>query len=197
MQDYSQYTEQEIIAFVSKWETDAYSRLVELYQNKLLKYIHKISYISLEEAENLLQEVFIKAYKNIHSYNPKYSFSSWIYRITHNHTIDYYKKHKNTKTVQLETDANDGKKLLDILASDENIEQNLQKQELFEVIGNILKDMDIKYREVLVLKFLQEKSYDEISDILHIPSWTVATLINRGKKQFKQLSEHYNIHHYF
>jgi RNA polymerase sigma-70 factor (ECF subfamily) len=94
-----------------------------------LKYIRRITNVDLEEAENILQEVFIKAYTKINSYNKKYSFSSWIYRIAHNHTIDYFKKNKNKQTINFETD-DENVNLLDLFESDENIEQNISSKEL-------------------------------------------------------------------
>lgn len=195
MSNYNEYSDQEIVALVSWWETSAYSFLVDRYQDKLLKYIIKISNIPIEDAENILQEVFIKSYRYINSYDPQYSFSSWIYRITHNLTIDFYKKNKNTKVVQLEGDEDYGN-LTEILSSDEDISINTQKKELKNIIVTILHHLDFKYREVLVLKFLEEKSYEEISDIMQTPTWTVATLINRGKQQFRQYAQDHNIDHY-
>jgi len=76
--------------------------VVEKYEQKLMKYILRITSVDKEDAENILQEVFIKAYRNINSYNAKYSFSSWIYRIAHNHSLDFYRKYKNKLKVSLD-----------------------------------------------------------------------------------------------
>lgn len=175
----------EIIKLIMSWDIDAYYCIVENYQNKLLKYILRITDIDLEEAENLLQEVFIKAYKNINDYDEKYNFSSWIYKIAHNITIDFYRKNKDKLLISLETKDNDYKNLIDILESPENIEKKYKTKELILKIRDILSKLDFKYREVLILKFIDWKNYDEISDIIKSPTWTVATLINRAKKQFK------------
>jgi len=188
MIDCSKNNENEIVELISSWDIDAFYCIVEKYEQKLLKYILRITNVSYEDAENILQEVFIKSYTKINSYNNEYSFSSWIYRIAHNHTIDYFKKNSKKETINLEWD-DDNINFLDLFESWENIEENISKKELNKKIWEIINSLDDKYKEILILKFLEEKNYSEISDILKIPEWTVATLINRWKKQFKQKAE--------
>ena len=195
MLDCSKYIDNEIINKVSYWDIDAFYCIVEKYEQKLLKYILRITNISYEEAENILQEIFIKVYTKINSYNSNYSFSSWIYRIAHNHTIDYYKKNIKKETIDIQWD-DENINFLDLLESDENIEKKVFSMELNKKIWEIINSLDIKYKEILILKFLEEKNYREISDILKIPEWTVATLINRAKKQFKQKAEEQNLINY-
>jgi len=192
MIDCSKNNENEIVELISSWNIDAFYCIVEKYEQKLLKYILRITNVSYEDAENILQEVFIKSYTKINSYNSDYSFSSWIYRIAHNHTIDYFKKHSKKETVNLEGD-DDNINFLNLFESWENIEENISKKELNKKIWEIIYSLDSKYSEILILKFLEEKNYSEISDILKIPEWTVATLINRWKKQFKQKAEDQNL----
>lgn len=196
MIDCSSKTDKDIIKIVSSWNIDAFYCVVEKYEEKLLKYIMRITNIDLEEAENLLQEVFIKVYKNINEFNEGLTFSSWIYRIAHNITIDYYRKNKDKKEVSLQTDDEDYVNLIELLESDINIEEEYKKKELLIKIMNTINQLDTKYKEILILKFLEEKNYSEISDILKIPEWTVATLINRWKKQFKIKAEENNLSSY-
>jgi len=189
MLDCSKHWDTDIVALISSGDIDAYYCVVEKYEQKLMKYILRITSVDREDAENILQEVFIKAYRNINSYNPKYSFSSWIYRIAHNHALDFYRKYKNKQKVSLDWDDEEYWGLLNMFDSWENIEANMVSKELIWKIKAILLTLDIKYKEVLILKFLEEKNYDEVSDILKVPTWTVATLINRGKKQFRVKAE--------
>ncbi|MDQ7010156.1 MAG: RNA polymerase sigma factor [Candidatus Gracilibacteria bacterium] len=197
MLDCNKYTDKDIIALVSSGEINAFYCLVEKYEKKLLNYILRITNISYEDAENLLQDIFLKVYTNINSYNSEYSFSSWIYRIAHNYTIDYYKKHKNKQNIDINSGNDDENvNFLELLQSDENIEENILTKELILKIKKILNTLDIKYEEILILKFLEEKNYREISDILKIPEGTVATLINRGKKQFREKAEEQNLINY-
>lgn len=196
MIDCSKYTSKDIIKKVSSWDMDAFYCIVEKYEEKLLRYIIRISSVDLEEAENLLQEVFIKVYRNINSYNYKLSFSSWIYRITHNITIDFYRKNKNKINISLETEDEEYVNLIEVLDAWISLEKDAHKKELIEKITQILYLLDIKYRDILILKFLENKNYSEISDILKIPEWTVATLINRWKKQFKIIASEKKLNSY-
>jgi RNA polymerase sigma-70 factor (ECF subfamily) len=133
--------------------------------------------------EDTLQDVFISAYKNLNDFDQDLKFSSWIYRIAHNKVISHFRKiTARPKTVTYEGDG----QLLNILASSEDLAKELERKYTGEEVRAILKGLDEKYREVLVLKFLEDKDYKEISDILEKPMGTVATLINRAKKQFKE-----------
>lgn len=196
MIDCNKYTDNEIIKIIYSWDIDAFYCIVNKYEEKILKYILRITNIDLADAENLLQEVFIKVYRNINDYNNDFQFSSWIYRIAHNLTIDFHRKNKDKIAISLESDDSEYWNLIEIIDSWINIEKNLKSKELIKKIVDVLNLVDVKYKEVLVLKFLEEKNYDEISDILKIPLWSVATLINRWKKQFKQKAEDTNLESY-
>lgn len=177
-------TEIEIIRKISI-DKEAFWEIIDMYEAKLLKYILKITDISIQEAENILQEVFLKVYLNIYDYNENFSFSSWIYRITHNLTIDYYRK--NSKKIEFDND--DDLKLLieNIIDEENNPRKVLAIRELEKCIKKSLSSLNIQYREILILKFIEEKDYNEISDILMIPTWTVWTIINRWKKLLKEI----------
>lgn len=164
---------------------DAYSFLVERYEEKLTRYVLRISGGSKEDVEDTLQDVFISAYKNLNAFDQDLKFSSWIYRIAHNKVISHFRKiTARPKTVTYEGD----NQLLNILASSEDLAKELERKYTSQEVRNLLGEMDENYKEVLVLKFLEEKDYKEISDILEKPMGTVATLINRAKKQFKEKS---------
>lgn len=167
-----------------------YAELISKYRYKLLRYIQKITNVSDEDAEDLLQETFIKAYYNLNSFDPDLKFSSWIYRIAHNQVISNYRKLKarpQGHAIQID------EKMIRTLAANLDTKRDADLHYLAENIGRVFSAMDIKYREVLILKFLEEKEYKEISDILKKPMGTVATLINRAKKQFRKQAEKLNL----
>ncbi|KKT88225.1 MAG: RNA polymerase sigma-70 factor, ECF subfamily [Candidatus Moranbacteria bacterium GW2011_GWC2_45_10] len=165
---------------------DYYRVLVERYEEKLLRYIMRISASTREDGEDILQDVFVSAYKNLNGFDPDLKFSSWIYRITHNKVISHYRKTTaRPKTVTYEGD-ND---LLNILEGESDLVADLEKKYTSGEVMDILSEMDERYREVLVLKFIEDKNYREISDILEKPMGTVATLISRAKKQFREKLE--------
>ncbi|HEX8974365.1 MAG TPA: sigma-70 family RNA polymerase sigma factor [Patescibacteria group bacterium] len=184
LSDISQKTDEELVALALNMP-DAYAFLVDRYEEKLLRYIMRISSSSKEDAEDILQDVFLSAYKNLNDFDQTLKFSSWIYRIAHNKVISHFRKvSARPKTMTYEGDS----QLLNVLASDEDLALAMEKKYTAQQVREILAEMDERYREVLVLKFLEEKDYKEISDILEKPMGTVATLINRAKKQFKERS---------
>lgn len=179
-QDVNLKTDEELVQLILENQS-YFSFLMERYEKRLLAYILRISNVSHQEAEDVLQDVFIKVYQNLNDFDLDLKFSSWIYRITHNQVISNYRK-RRSRDKDLAIDIDDAE--LENFASDLDIIRDIDEKFLRQNIFKILDNLDIKYREVLVLKFLEEKNYREISDIIKKPMGTVATLINRAKKAF-------------
>lgn len=157
-----------------------YYCLVERYENPLKRYIRRLTDISDSEIEDVLQNVLLKAYLNLNDFDSRLKFSSWLYRIAHNETISNYRK-RQARHQDEQVAIDDQFDLVDNSSIEVNFDIKLTKAQL----ARVLKKMSEKYREVLILKFLEEKSYEEISDILQKPMGTIATLVNRAKKQFR------------
>ncbi|OGD15405.1 hypothetical protein A2V47_02570 [Candidatus Atribacteria bacterium RBG_19FT_COMBO_35_14] len=174
-------TDEQIVVLTLK-NQNYYLYLMKRYETKLLNYILKISNISREDAEDILQEVFIKAYQNLNDFDLNYKFSNWIYSIAHNTTISVFRK----KKVRPQTVSWEDKDLNDILESTLDAENTSLQKLTYKHILKITNQLPLKYKEVLILKFVEGKDYQEISDILHKPMGTIATLINRAKKSLKQ-----------
>ncbi len=166
-------------------DLNAYRYIIDRYEKRLLRYIQRILFISKEDAEDILQEVFIKAYKNINGYDSRYSFSSWIYRIAHNEAVSFLRKKRNS------IESSNDMEIFDNLPSDESIEDDFLIKLREKEVREILKMLEPKYREPLILRYFEDMEYNEISDILHISLGNVSSLINRGKKKFKVLVERY------
>ena len=164
---------------------DYFLFIMKRYESKLLRYVLRISNIKKEDAEDLLQEVFIKVYQNLNEFDQKLKFSSWIYRITHNVVIDNFRKIKaRPEIANLDQEIND--RVLENIKSDFDITRETDIKYLRDVMEKVLKKIDRKYKEVLVLRFFEDKSYEEMSDILKKPIGTISTLINRAKKQLRK-----------
>jgi len=176
-------TDEELVALTLK-NQDFFSCIVERYEAKLTRYIRRISAATQEDAEDLLQEIFVKVYRNLYGFDPSLKFSSWIYRIAHNQVISQWRKSKSRPQV-LKFEADED--FLKFIAADEDLAGNIERKFTGEEVRDVISRLDGKYKEVLVLKFLEEKDYKEISDILRKPLGTVATLINRAKKQFAKV----------
>lgn len=169
---------------------DYFACIYERYEEKLIRYILRISSFSYAEAEEILQEAFVKIWRNLNEFDESLKFSSWVYRIVHNTTINEWRK-SQSKGKDQKQEIDD--ELYKNLPSNLNIESDLGKKVDKEGIKKVLQLMPEKYSSVLILKFLEEKDYNEISDILKKPKGTVATLINRAKKSFFQIAEKENI----
>lgn len=162
--------------------------IMDRYRPKLSRYLSRRSAVSRADIDDLLQNIFIKIYRNINEYNESLLFSSWIYRIAHNEMIDWYRKQKVRASLSLD-DASEPL-LAKLIAPDDSVsvfDEAIEKKRL----GDALETLDEKYKDILILRYFEEKSYDEIADIIKLPSGTVATRINRAKKE---LRKHYDLH---
>lgn len=154
--------------------------LSKRYEEKLLRYIMRISKFSREDAEDVLQEVFIKTYYNLNGFDKELQFSSWIYRIAHNEAVSAIRKKAVRPSIALEVE--DLERFGDSFDMTKDMDNSFDRK----MIDEALSKLDEKYREVLVLRFLDEKDYTEIADILKKPVSTIGNLILRGKKLFKE-----------
>lgn len=182
LENFDQKTDQEIVQ-MTLLDQEYFLYIVKRYKLKLFSYIRRISNVPPEEAEDLLQNVFLKIYLNLNDYDGDLKFSSWAYRITHNEVIDNFRKKKARPDI-LDMDIYDDR--LISLRDDFNIEKEIDNKLLKNIITEALNQLDIQYREVLVLKYLEEKDYKEISDIIKKPMGTVASRINRAKEELKK-----------
>jgi RNA polymerase sigma-70 factor, ECF subfamily len=176
-------------------KSEEFGRIIEKYQEPLKRYIRRMARPSPDDLDILLQDIFIKAYENLNDFDQSLPFSSWIYRIAHNESIDYLRKKKRFGA-SLDDPAHDDDSvtLAETIAADEDIAMETDRAYLKKCITAVLEELEPKYRSVLVLKFLEDKDYSDISDILRKPPGTVATLIHRAKKEFKRLAEEKGMH---
>ncbi len=170
-------TDAELIE-LSRRDPEMFGLLMERYRGPLFHYIRRIGKFADEDTEDLLQEVFIKMYRKLNEYTEVLKFSSWAYRIAHNHIIDHFRKLNARPKSDMLDDAEWGR----LIAGSVDIEKELVNADCMEKIKAGIRDLPIRYREVLILRFIEEKEYEEIMDILQKPKGSVATLIARGRK---------------
>jgi RNA polymerase sigma-70 factor (ECF subfamily) len=181
-------SDEQLVEIVRTKDQELYADLVERYQDKLLRYATKLIRDE-HKAVDAVQEAFIKAFINLNGFNTNKKFSSWIYRIVHNEAINHVKK--NSKEISLENN----EWVQNIIKAENELGVQIDRQETVKLLQEYLAELSLKYRLPLVLFYLHDKSYEEISDVLRMPVGTVGTRINRGKKILKALyierSEHY------
>ncbi len=170
-------TDAELIE-LAKADPESFGLLMERYQIPLFHYIRRITQLPKEDVEDLLQEVFIKIYQKLNEYNELLKFSSWAYRIAHNHMVDFFRK----IAARPRTNSLEETELAKLLKSGADVEKDLGSKDCLEKIKDCFKELPMKYEEILVLRFIEEKTYEEIMDILKKPKGTVATLISRGRE---------------
>lgn len=174
---------------LSKKSPEMFGILMERYREPLFHYIRRISQLPKDDIEDLLQEVFIKIYQKINEYNEVLKFSSWAYRIAHNHVIDYFRK----ANARPRTDALEDYEWERMVKASVRIEKGIWDKDCVEKIKKCVQELPLVYKEVLVLRFIEEKEYEEIMDILKKPKGTVATLIKRGKESLVKKMKEKNI----
>ena len=187
----SSLTDEEVVAKTLK-EKAVFEHIVIRYEDKLSRYIRRLGIHDEEDRADVLQNIFIKVYKNLYGFDAELSFSSWIYRIAHNEAISWYRKSNVRPEGHL---VNTNEEILALLASSEDTaEKKFDTQINSEEVNRALLKIDQKYRDALILRFFEHKEYEEISDILKIPPGTVGTLIHRGKKELKDELNHAHLH---
>ncbi len=178
MDDSKNKTDEEIVELVSSGNKELYAEIIHRYQSKLMRYAQYLV-DDYAKASDAVQESFIKAYINLNGFNTKKKFSSWIYRIVHNEVINLIDKNKKNIGLDSSIDFDSGV----------DIEDSYIKEEIALNTRKCLDSMDLKYREPLSLYYLEDKSYDEIGDILRLPAGTVATRINRAKAVMRKICQ--------
>jgi RNA polymerase sigma-70 factor, ECF subfamily len=186
-----QLTDAEIVA-QSLVDRSSFALIVERYEDKLMRYIRRLGIHTFEDRQDILQDIFIKVYKNLNGFDSGLSFSSWIYRIAHNETISWYRKQNVRPEGHLVTDT--AELFLYIPDGGKSAEQLLDATIDATQLKHALSLLDAKYRDPLILRFFEDKEYDEISDILKIPIGTVGTLISRGKNKLQTILTHNTPH---
>ena len=178
--DQQEMTDEELVIKIRKGDGTLFDELVKRYEQKLLRYVNYLT-SGNDIANDVVQDTFIKVYINLNSFKTDLKFSSWIYRIAHNETMNRLRKY-NFRMFQLDADFVDR-----FVQAPENVETQLEREETSKNVTKALNNLPLKYKVPLVLYYMEDKSYDEIGDILKVSTGTVGTLINRGKKRLKDV----------
>ncbi|MFA6511970.1 MAG: RNA polymerase sigma factor [Patescibacteria group bacterium] len=174
-------TDEQLAAEAQRGSQPALTALFKRYTERLLRYAISIVK-SGDEAHDVVQEAFIKAYMNLKSFDTKRKFSSWIYRIVHNEAMNHIRRESRRPWISLDADT-----VLPLPASEkpDPLEEQMTAEEKQEM-QDAIHSLPVKYREVVELRYLQEFSYEEIADILTIPQATVGVRLSRAKSLLKK-----------
>ena len=167
--------DKKIIEEVLSGDLDAFGILIERYQQSIFRMIFKMTGSSVE-AEELTQSVFVKVYSNLTQFNPKYKFFSWLYRIALNESLNYLKSRKNISVVNVNTSV-----------THENPEVILHKKERKEALQKAILELNTMERTLIVLKYYEEMTYKEISNVTGLSVKKVKSRLFTGRKRLKEL----------
>lgn len=178
-------TDETIAERVRTGDREAFGFLVLRYQPKLARYARKFLFRS-DDIEDLIQEVFIKAYTNIQGFNPNRRFSPWIYRIAHNTFVNAVRDSAKDR-------ANFSLFDVDVLfphpVADEKADDLVKRTETKRLLDVSLGLLEPKYREAVVLYYYEDLGYKEIAEILQIPISTIASRVQRAKELLRKTVE--------
>jgi RNA polymerase sigma-70 factor (ECF subfamily) len=158
----------------------AYRELVRRYQRPVLNLVVQMAR-GRAEAEDLTQEIFVKAFAALHRYDPSRRFSSWIFKIAHNHTLDHLRKTR-PPTVSIDT----GVPAAPLRSEAASPADLAERARLADALRAALDRIRPEYRAALMLRYQEDRSHEEIADILGVPEGTVKTHLHRGRKALAQ-----------
>ena len=190
-------TDHELVALAQKGSEKAYRELLGRYQRPVFSLVYRMLR-DREQAEDLAQETFVRVFNNIGRYDPKYKFSSWIFKIATNLTIDHIRK-KEVATVSIDgsryavTADEIEASTITVASDDENPEELLEAKELGESIEGAIGALRPEYRTAILLRHVEGREYQEIADIMSLPLGTVKTFIHRARHELRTKLEHLRV----
>jgi RNA polymerase sigma-70 factor, ECF subfamily len=185
-------SDEELVVQIMQGKHAAMAELVHRYEKPLLRYILRLCMPCSPYRYDILQESFLKLYRNIHDVDPSLKFSTWMYRITHNAVIDHHRKriHDPLRTPKEEAPLIE----VDLYASTLfRTESKAEARERNQQIEALLKSLPDNQRSAFVLRYFEDKDYQEIGDILKENVNTIATWIRRAKESLQKLALQKNL----
>ncbi|MBN2412917.1 sigma-70 family RNA polymerase sigma factor [candidate division KSB1 bacterium] len=175
----SNFSDEELIKKFQDGDLYAYDLIVRRYKDQLLNFAYRFLG-NLEESEDVVQETFLRLYKNRHAYKQIAKFSTWIYTIAGNLAKTELRKRKRRKLVSISELGFEEKEyeIEDLKADTERQADSILKE---KIIKNAIENLPFRFKQVIILRDIQELSYEDISSILRIPLGTVKSRVNRAR----------------
>ena len=186
--------DRELVARALEGDDSAYGELLERFRRPVFSLIYRMIG-DREQAEDLAQESFVKAFNNLDSYNPNYRFSSWLFKIANNHAIDHLRRAR-LSTVSIHgsphaANAEREEETRIVLESrDESPEQEMLALELGGEIEQAIARLRPEYRTAVILRHIENRPYEEIAEIMEAPIGTVKTFLHRARAELREMLGH-------
>jgi len=172
-------SDKELVVLAIKGDMKAFEQLVSLYEKPIFRYILRFV-THKENAEDLVQETFIKIFRSLKSFDPEYKFKTWIFTVATNTVYDWLRKAKNNKELFIIDDPD-----INFETIDDRFSYKLTEDK--ELIDNALKNIKPVYQSVIVLYYRDGLSYQEIAEVLKVPINTVKTYMYRAKEALSEV----------
>lgn len=175
---------------VLKGKQDAFEEIVTLFQHRLYHVCFRMLN-NRQEAEDIAQEAFVRAYVNIHTFDQSRKFSTWLFRIATNLCIDRIRKKKPDYYLDANVPGTDGLNMYSQIAATGDLpEEEVERMETQERVQYEISRLSDRYRSVIILRYIEELPLQEISEILELPLGTVKTRVHRGRAALKKQMGH-------
>ena len=187
-------SDHELVTRAQQGSEKAYHELLGRFERPVFSIIYRMIR-DREQAEDLAQETFVRVFNNIDRYDPRYKFSSWIFKIATNLTIDWIRR-KEVDTVSIDGSRNAlsadeiEATTITVVSRDENPEQLLEAKQLGSEIETAIGKLRPEYRAAILLRHVDGREYQEIAEILSLPLGTVKTYIHRGRNELREHLAH-------
>jgi RNA polymerase sigma-70 factor, ECF subfamily len=192
--DYTRLTDQQVVELARQGRETAFRELIGRYQRPVFSLIYRLVR-DREKAEDLAQDTFIKVLNAIDRYDPSYKFSSWIFKIAHNTSLDHLRK-KEPETLSIDgspharTAAETEASTLTPVSTGQTPEEYTANRELGSEIEQAIAVLRPEYRTAIMLCHVEGRPYEEIAEIMEVPLGTVKTYIHRGRNELKKQLAH-------
>ena len=194
MADYADFSDKELVSTALEGRESAYREILSRYERPIFSLVYRMVR-DRSLAEDLAQEAFIRAFNALDSYDSRYKFSSWIFKIANNLTIDHLRK-KKLDTVSIHgsphaTSEEEQSRTAVVLETEtENPEEYVEHRELGGQIEDAIGELRPEYRIAVLLRHVEGYSYDEIAEIMEVPLGTVKTYLHRARNELKEVLAH-------
>ncbi len=172
-------SDEDIVSRIIDGDSFLFECIVERYFDALMRYGKKFI-VDDEDIKDLIQEVFIKVYENIKRFDVSRRFKPWIYRVAHNVFVNHLRFRSRLPFI-IEWDA-----FVSLPIKDEKYEKDKENEHIRRELETYLSNISASYREVLLLYYIEEMSYKDIAEVLHIPTSSVGVRISRAKGALKE-----------
>ncbi|QAY67906.1 RNA polymerase sigma factor SigW [Paenibacillus protaetiae] len=173
-----------------KGDQRAFAELVDLYQDKLFHMAYRMLN-NRQEAEDVVQDTFLRVYKNLDKYDEGLKFSTWIYRIATNLCIDRLRKRKPSYSLDAESSEHEGLDGYSMIPSDNRTpESEVLLTETQKIVHQAIESLPPKYKTIMMLRYIQDMSLQEIGEVLDMPVTTIKTRVHRGREFLRKKLEH-------